>query len=101
MFGFYDFLVVAVVCGCLLGAYRIYLQAKHPGSFRQDEKRRRREKREDTLIGGWVMLFIGIALTTGLYYTIGWDEWIVSGFICLAIGIGLLAAHYMLRSEKW
>ncbi|MFQ5648072.1 MAG: hypothetical protein ACE5FW_02440 [Candidatus Aenigmatarchaeota archaeon] len=101
MLDFYDFLTVAVVCGCVIGAYRIYMQAKYPKSFREDERKRRREKREDTLIGGWVMLFIGIAATAGIYSTLGWDPWLTAGLVCLGIGLGLLVAHYLARSEKW
>ena len=101
MFEFYDFLTIAVVCGCLLGAYRIYTQAKYPNSFKQDDKKSRREKREDTLIGGWVMLFLGIFATGGVYFTLGWDLWILSGLVCLGIGLGLLVAYYALTSKKW
>ena len=98
MFEFYDFLVVAVICGCLVGAYRIYMQAKYPRSFKQDEKHRRRERVEDTIMGGLVMLFIGIAVTGGVYYILGPDPWMVVGFICMAIGLGLLVAHYLSKS---
>lgn len=60
---------------------------------------KRRGKPEELLTGGLVLLFIGLAIFIGFYWTIGLGVWLVGALVPGFIGVALLLAYAMTRKK--
>ena len=100
MIDFWGFLAVAIIVWGIVRIYKISKGVKHEHRKIKKIKEKEISDVEGLLVGGLVMLFIGIGLFFGFYYSLGMGPWMIGGFIVGGIGLALLISYSVLKGKK-